>query len=89
MTQVTTPWGRATIVEEVVIEQEVEGRAFGSLVQLLEDADGATFVRFAYSTDGVARRGPVTLRREDLELLRERLRERRRLARTLGIRPGR
>jgi hypothetical protein len=39
-------------------------------VQLLENAKGERLVRFAYATDGVARRGPVTLRPRDLERLR-------------------
>jgi hypothetical protein len=32
-------------------------------------------VRFAYTTDGVSRRGPVTLKRRDLERLRAALAE--------------
>jgi hypothetical protein len=39
-------------------------------VQLLETATGERLVRFAYTTDGVARRGPVTLRTKDIERLR-------------------
>lgn len=85
----TTPWGRATVVEEVVLEQDAGGREFGSLVQLLEDEEGARLVRFAYSTGGTARRGPVTLRAEDIERLRGELRERRGLAKALGLRPAR
>ena len=46
------------------------GKRFASLVQLLEDGKGERLVRFAYATDGVARRGPVTLRLRDLERLR-------------------
>jgi len=89
MRKVTTPWGRATLVEEVVLEQTAGDREFGSLVQLLEDEGGARLVRFAYSTGGTGRRGPVTLRAEDLERLREQLRERRGLAKALGLRPAR
>lgn len=89
MKKVTTPWGRVTLVEEVVLEQRAGGREFGSLVQLLEDEAGARLVRFAYSTGGTGRRGPVTLRAEDLERLREQLRERRGLAKALGLRPPR
>jgi hypothetical protein len=89
MKQVATPWGRATLVEEVVLEQRAGDREFGSLVQLLEDDTGARLVRFAYSTGGTGRRGPVTLRAEDLERLRARLRERRALAKALGLRPAR
>ena len=39
-------------------------------MQLLETRNGERLVRFAYATDGVARRGPVTLRLRDLERLR-------------------
>jgi hypothetical protein len=42
-------------------------------VQLLEDERGEQLVRFAYSTGGSARRGPVTLRARDLRTLRSRL----------------
>jgi len=44
-------------------------------------------VRFAYTTDGSARRGPVTLRLRDLERLRAGLAERPALAEALGLRP--
>jgi hypothetical protein len=46
-------------------------------------------VRFAYTTDGQARRGPVTLRTEDLEQLAERLSERSALRRLLRMGVGR
>jgi hypothetical protein len=86
-TTVTTPWGKASVVEEIEIEQVSGERAFASIVQLLEAPDGERLVRFAYRTDGVGGRGPVTLRPIDLERLRIELRERRELARTLGLRP--
>ena len=79
---VTTPWGRAKVLEEVEVEQQADEKSFVSIVQLLlEGAGGERLVRFAYRTDGAARRGPVTLRGDDLERLREGLRERRQLAR--------
>jgi hypothetical protein len=84
---VTTPWGRAKVLEEVEVEQQADEKSFVSIVQLLEGAGGERLVRFAYRTDGAARRGPVTLRGDDLERLREGLRERRQLARALGLRP--
>jgi hypothetical protein len=65
-----TPWGPATLVEELRLPQQSGGKRFVSLVQLLEAANGERLVRFAYATDGVARRGPVTLRLRDLEKLR-------------------
>jgi hypothetical protein len=65
-----TPWGPATLVDELRLPQQSGGKRFASLVQLLEDGNGERLVRFAYATDGVARRGPVTLRLRDLERLR-------------------
>jgi hypothetical protein len=69
-TRAATPWGPATLVEELRLPQQSGGKRFASLVQLLEDGNGERLVRFAYATDGVARRGPVTLRLKDLERLR-------------------
>ena len=51
-TIVTTPWGRATVLEEVAIPQAGGGRELGSLVQLLEGPGGERLVRFAYTTGG-------------------------------------
>ena len=39
-------------------------------MQLLEARSGERLIRFAYTTDGAARRGPVTMRARDLERLR-------------------
>jgi hypothetical protein len=72
-TKAATPWGPATLVEELRLPQQSGGKRFASLVQLLEDANGERLVRFAYATDGVARRGPVTLRLRDLEKMRDAL----------------
>jgi hypothetical protein len=69
-TKAATPWGPATLLEELRLPQQSGSKRFASLVQLLEDGHGERFVRFAYATDGVARRGPVTLRLRDLERLR-------------------
>jgi hypothetical protein len=65
-----TAWGDATIVEEIQIKQGAGERSFATLVQLLESEKGESLIRFAYSTDGQARRGPVTLRASDLVRLR-------------------
>ena len=73
---IATPWGKATLVDEVRIHQRAGDKRFSSVVQLLEGADGAALVRFAYATDGVTRRGPVTFRPRDLERLRAAVRER-------------
>ena len=75
MAKASTPWGEATVVDELLLPQQAGGRRFGSLVQLLETERGDRLVRFAYSTGGTARRGPVTLRARDLERLRAALAE--------------
>jgi hypothetical protein len=84
-TKAATPWGPATVVEELRIAQRSGERRFATIVQLLADEKGAQLVRFAYSTDGVARRGPVTLRGRDLERLRAALGDHPALAAALGL----
>jgi hypothetical protein len=69
MADISTAWGRAKLVDEVKLQQRAGEKRFASLVQLLEDDKGERLVRFAYTTDGVVRRGPVTLRGADLERL--------------------
>jgi hypothetical protein len=68
-TKTATPWGPATLVEELNVPQRSGEKRFSSVVQLLDGPKGERMVRFAYSTGGVARRGPVTLRARDLERL--------------------
>ena len=85
----TTPWGEASVVEELRVAQRAGGRRFASLVQLLEGPKGERLVRFAYSTDGRSRRGPVTLRDRDLEQLKQALEELPGLAEALSFRTGR
>jgi hypothetical protein len=68
-----TPWGTATLVEELSLTQRVGEKEFASLIQLLETPQGERLVRFAYSTEGTARRGPVTLRERDLQKVRKTL----------------
>jgi hypothetical protein len=68
-----TPWGAAVLLDEVVVPQRAGEKRFATVVQLLETEKGERLVRFSYSTGGVGRRGPVTLRRRDLERLREAL----------------
>jgi hypothetical protein len=80
---IATPWGKATLVDEVRVQQRAGDKRFSSLVQLLEGKDGELFVRFAYATNGAVRRGPVTLRARDLEKLRAALRERPELSEVL------
>jgi hypothetical protein len=86
--QALTPWGAATVVDELVLPQRAGDKRFGSLVQLLAGPKGEPLVRFAYATDGVARRGPVTLRARDLARLREALGEHPELAAALGFGSG-
>jgi hypothetical protein len=69
-TRAATPWGSARLVEELRLQQQAGDKRFSSLVQLLETPTGERLVRFAYATDGVVRRGPVTLRARDVERLR-------------------
>jgi hypothetical protein len=58
------------VVEEVAVAQRAGDKRFSVVVQLLETRDRERLVRFAYTTDGSARRGPVTMRARDLERLR-------------------
>jgi hypothetical protein len=65
-----TPWGSATLLEEAAVPQRAGDRRFAVVVQLLETENGERLIRFAYTTDGSARSGPVTMRARDLERLR-------------------
>jgi hypothetical protein len=87
MAKAATPWGPAELVEELTLAQRAGEKRFSSVVQLLETPGGERLVRFAYTTGGSARRGPVTLRGRDLERLREGLAKRPALAEALGLRP--
>jgi len=79
-----TPWGPARTVEQLTLPQRAGEKRFASVVQLLETEKGERYVRFAYTTAGVARRGPVTLRLSDLERLRKGLAEHPELAEAFG-----
>ena len=85
MTKTATPWGPATLVESLAIPQRVGDKRFSSVVELLENDRGERLVRFAYATDGTARRGPVTLRLRDLERLHAALAKTPALADALGL----
>src|SRR5881296_3121890 len=80
-----TPWGAAHTVEQLTLPQRAGEKRFASVIQLLETDKGERLVRFAYTTGGVARRGPVTLRLRDLERLRAALAEHPELARAFGV----
>jgi hypothetical protein len=86
MVKATTPWGQAEVLEELRVAQRAGERRFETIVQLLVDGKGEELVRFAYSTDGTARRGPVTLRGRDLERFRLAVGEHPRIAAALGLR---
>jgi hypothetical protein len=80
---IATPWGAAHKVEQLTLQQRAGDKRFASVVQLLETEKGERLVRFAYTTGGVARRGPVTLKLRDLERLRAALAEHPALAEAL------
>jgi hypothetical protein len=80
-----TPWGAAGIVEEVTVPQRAGEKRFSVIVQLLETRAGERLIRFAYATDGSARRGPVTMRARDLERLRAALERAPVLGEILGL----
>jgi hypothetical protein len=80
-----TPWGAAEVVDELSLPQRAGEKRFATIVELLETEKGERLVRFAYSTGGVGRRGPVTLRPRDLERLRAALAEHAELALALGM----
>lgn len=82
-----TPWGNAAVVDQAKVAQHVGEKRFATVVQLLEAPGGEPLVRIAYTTDGIARRGPVTLRVRDLERLRAAVGARPALAAAVGL-PG-
>jgi hypothetical protein len=80
-----TPWGKAALLDDLTIPQRAGEKRFATIVELLETERGERLVRFAYSTGGVARRGPVTLRTRDLERLRNALPDHQALAAALAL----
>jgi hypothetical protein len=85
MAKTQTPWGAAELVEQVTVQQRAGAKRFSSVFEVLETDAGERLVRIAYSTDGKARRGPVTLRGRDVERLRVALGEHPALAEALGL----
>lgn len=83
-----TPWGTAAVVDEVTLPQRAGERRFATHLQLLQTSSGERLVRFAYSTGGTARRGPVTLRARDVERLGESLAEHHDLAEAVAALRG-
>ena len=72
-------------MEELTLRQQAGERRFAFVVQLLETERGERLVRFAYSTGGTARRGPVTLRARDIARLRASLAQHPALAEALSL----
>ena len=84
-TTAATPWGTASVLEEVSVPQRAGEKRFAVVVQLLETGSGERLVRFAYATGGSARRGPVTMRARDVERLRAALERAPVLGAALGL----
>ena len=84
MRTITTPWGKASTVEQVSVAQRAGERRFSTVVELLETDSGERLVRFAYTTGGSARRGPVTLRAKDVERMHKLLERTPELREALG-----
>jgi hypothetical protein len=84
MKTITTPWGKARAVEQVNVAQRAGERRFSTVVELLETDGGERLVRFAYTTDGTARRGPVTLRAKDVTRMQKLLERTPELREALG-----
>ena len=72
------------MVDQLTVKQRAGEKRLASVVQLLE-ADGERLIRFSYTTSGISRRGPVTLRARDLERLRAEMAKHPELAATLGF----
>ena len=83
-TSISTPWGTASTVEQVSVAQRAGERRFSTVVELLETDSGERLVRFSYTTDGSARRGPVTLRAKDVARMQKLLERTPQLREALG-----
>jgi len=81
---ISTPWGKARTIEQVNVAQRAGERRFSTVVELLETEGGERLVRFAYTTDGSDRRGPVTLRAKDVERMHKLLERTPHLREALG-----
>ncbi|MDX6480837.1 MAG: hypothetical protein QOG85_1347 [Gaiellaceae bacterium] len=80
-----TPWGPASLLEELTLPQQAGDKRFSSKLQLLETTKGERLVRFSYSGPGGGVRGPVTLRARDIDKLKTALKKHPELAETLGM----
>ena len=87
-TKKDTPWGKAVLVDEVVVPQQAPGeQTFSAHAQLLETDAGERLVRLAYSTgeNATVRRGPVTMQVGDLAKLLEQVSGHPELAAAFGL----
>jgi len=80
--------GGAEKLEQLTLPQRAGDKRFASVIELLLTEKGERLVRFAYSTGGSNRRGPVTLRVRDLERLRAALVDHPGLAEVLSFGKG-
>ena len=90
-TKKATPWGKAALLDEVVVRLRAPGpKAFSTHAQLLETESGERLVRLAYSTgdDASVRRGPVTMQVDDLARLLAEVSRRPELAAAFGLNGG-
>ena len=85
MAKAATPWGPATLVDELSVSQQAGDKRFASKLQLLETAKGERLLRLSYSGPGGGVRGPVTLRARDIGKLKTALAKHPELAETLGL----
>jgi hypothetical protein len=81
----TTPWGRASVVEEVAVPHSTGDRSFEAVVQLLETREGEQLVRFGARRRAGRRLTCLTLRSDELHELEEALIETERLATILRL----
>ena len=88
MDTTSTPWGKATVVEEVVLDQQIEERRHDALVQLLELPDGSQALRFSARRQGAKRLTCLSLRADEVERLSEALLDTPRLAAVLRLSCG-
>jgi hypothetical protein len=80
-----TPWGRASVVEEVAVDHDTGERHYDAIVQLLETRDRVQLVRFGSRASGAHRLNCLTLRADELQALEEALIETERLASVLRL----
>jgi hypothetical protein len=73
--RVQLPWGRATVEEEATISAGASERVLELGVARLSGVDGEQLLRFFYRSEGRTRRGPLTLRADEIAALALELRK--------------